>query len=432
MSLRDGWGHGSACSRSQRSQDTTARSYQGMSLYLLLRPFKLVLTIWEVSNTSPNLMGDYQHTSQDLNPSSLRKSNKFQCLFEPSYQYPNLWDAWQQLTYFVPSWIDTRLIFLQHQDTHIPREMVQHLRIHNHGTSNRLLHCSHPHSTTPLPPNRLSMGQIPRRPLWQQRRFLRSNRYHQPPHWLRHHNPAHASALETAAPDSEEGGPDRDIRGRNRVRIKPKNHIIDLITPQKRHANSFLFFIYTSVCIISSLRIVALATRINDADLPYTFAYVAYWSILEPTLGNINCCLPVLQPVMSKLTSSRLWSRASTKHSSERPNNIKTNDRKIAHGTGSFKRLKDDESRYPMGAMSPSSKATAATTLPASNTGSGVRDEERWDGSFDKTTPRTEWKDDDDDEDEEALTIGDQIRVRREWEVSCAWVSSIGVETDSF
>lgn len=43
-------------------------------------------------------------------------------------------------------------------------------------------------------------------------------------------------------------------------------------------------------------------------DLSYDVGNLAIYSLLEPTLGLVGCCLMVLQPVISKLTMSRIWS----------------------------------------------------------------------------------------------------------------------------
>ena len=45
----------------------------------------------------------------------------------------------------------------------------------------------------------------------------------------------------------------------------------------------------------------------TPAEISSGLGQVALWSVLEPLLGLINCCLPVLQPVVSKLSGERLW-----------------------------------------------------------------------------------------------------------------------------
>ena len=69
-----------------------------------------------------------------------------------------------------------------------------------------------------------------------------------------------------------------------------------------------------SVCITTIMRIVAVvqfSTPAAKADFTYTVTNDALWSFLEPSLGIVNVCLPVLPPVLKKvpllslLTSTR-------------------------------------------------------------------------------------------------------------------------------
>lgn len=62
-----------------------------------------------------------------------------------------------------------------------------------------------------------------------------------------------------------------------------------------------------SICVFGVLRVHTLV-RLNLEDLSYGVGNLAIYSLLEPILGLVGCCLMVLQPVISKLTLSRIWS----------------------------------------------------------------------------------------------------------------------------
>ena len=58
-------------------------------------------------------------------------------------------------------------------------------------------------------------------------------------------------------------------------------------------------------------------------DFTYGSARIGYFTLLEPTLGIINCCLPVLPPVYNKLASSRFLGWGSKSQGSCASNNNK-------------------------------------------------------------------------------------------------------------
>ena len=64
------------------------------------------------------------------------------------------------------------------------------------------------------------------------------------------------------------------------------------------------------ICIISIVRIDAI-NRLDYSDITYSVVLDSICTGLEPTLGVINACLPLLQPVVSKCSGSTLfsWSR---------------------------------------------------------------------------------------------------------------------------
>ena len=78
---------------------------------------------------------------------------------------------------------------------------------------------------------------------------------------------------------------------------------------------------------------------------------VAYWSLLEPGLGVICCCIPVLQPVISKVTGSALWSsKNATAPSYGNTRDDKTLKTKDLESGGRFQRMNDGS--YPLTHMS--------------------------------------------------------------------------------
>lgn len=153
---------------------------------------------------------------------------------------------------------------------------------------------------------------------------------------------------------------------------------------------------FVSICTISTIRVVTLASW-NFDDLSWVMGRVAYTSMLEPTLGIINCCLPVLQPVLSKITSPRLWTRHSAprsdptygKRSSGKgfPNQVNSLD-------GPFHRL--PENSYPMGSVM--SRTNQIYSEPSIDL-------------VDRTFPAHS-------DDEEALGSRGKILVKQEWTVN--------------
>ncbi|MCJ1438914.1 hypothetical protein MMC27_008304 [Xylographa pallens] len=103
-----------------------------------------------------------------------------------------------------------------------------------------------------------------------------------------------------------------------------------------------IFGIGIVICAISVVRIVALATW-DFSDFSYGLGKVAYWSTLEPALGVINCCLPVLQPVLSKLRGTTFGTKGRSKLSYGRSVMSKESD---SGKIGRFQRM--DNELYPL------------------------------------------------------------------------------------
>jgi len=82
----------------------------------------------------------------------------------------------------------------------------------------------------------------------------------------------------------------------------------------------------------------------NTIDISYQLAKIGYWSILEPALGIINCCLPVLAPVLSK------FHHFPPRFEMQHPASNHT-------GAGRFNRMHDDvEGTFPLTRRSESSQ----------------------------------------------------------------------------
>ena len=65
-----------------------------------------------------------------------------------------------------------------------------------------------------------------------------------------------------------------------------------------------------SICITSTIRVITIK-NVDYSDITYNNILDDICSSLEPTFGVINACLPILQPVMSKVSDSTIvaWSK---------------------------------------------------------------------------------------------------------------------------
>ncbi len=77
-----------------------------------------------------------------------------------------------------------------------------------------------------------------------------------------------------------------------------------------------LTIVPSRICIISLQRVLWLQ-RWDLKDLTYTDAPGACWSTLEPTLGVVNACLPIMRPVLRKLFHSGIFSWSTKASSSD-------------------------------------------------------------------------------------------------------------------
>lgn len=58
-----------------------------------------------------------------------------------------------------------------------------------------------------------------------------------------------------------------------------------------------------SVCVVTIIRLI-LSVRFRLDDLPYSFARISIFTILEPLLGIIIACLPLFRPAIRKAAES--------------------------------------------------------------------------------------------------------------------------------
>ena len=113
-----------------------------------------------------------------------------------------------------------------------------------------------------------------------------------------------------------------------------------------------------SITAISTIRVISLAVW-DFSDFSYGLGRVAIWSVLEPTLGIINCCLPILQPALAKFTRSSIWTSRAGGVSSATPkivasgssgSHLATIGGSGMGGPRKFRRL-GDEYEYPLNDM---------------------------------------------------------------------------------
>ncbi|KAF2490215.1 hypothetical protein BU16DRAFT_470007, partial [Lophium mytilinum] len=67
-----------------------------------------------------------------------------------------------------------------------------------------------------------------------------------------------------------------------------------------------MFSLGGGICVISTFRIVCIA-RIDLQDFTHGAADLGVWSFLEPALGVVNACLPVLRPIFPRFAPSSKW-----------------------------------------------------------------------------------------------------------------------------
>lgn len=76
-----------------------------------------------------------------------------------------------------------------------------------------------------------------------------------------------------------------------------------------RGSSVLIISLIPSICILSIVRVVAIKRLNLSLDLTYDSVSNNIYTSLEPTLGVINACLPLLRPVFSKLSGNMMTIR---------------------------------------------------------------------------------------------------------------------------
>lgn len=76
---------------------------------------------------------------------------------------------------------------------------------------------------------------------------------------------------------------------------------------QKKVALSIIFGLGSLICIVSAVRIDSIY-HLDYMDFSYSVVADGIYSVLEPCLGVINASLPVLQPIASKISRTKIFS----------------------------------------------------------------------------------------------------------------------------
>lgn len=154
------------------------------------------------------------------------------------------------------------------------------------------------------------------------------------------------------------------------------------------------------ICIVSLQRILWLQNW-DTTDVVYSSTRGVYWTTLEPTLGVVNACLPVMRPALRKIFNKELsiWSKFhGTQVSPERRwfhGSARSASQKGGPEKNHFRRLSDPN--YLLTDLEASQKPSA-TTFDIVSLNTADAPQKRFD---------------------EALS-GDGIKVTRSWNVHAA------------
>ena len=119
------------------------------------------------------------------------------------------------------------------------------------------------------------------------------------------------------------------------------------MSTRRKFELSAIFSLGIFIIIISALRIKTLL-EFDPMNLSGSTGAIGLWSDLEPLLGILNCCLPVLQPIVAKFTRQKVWSKAGSKYS-KRSNRGASSGRRSTRRTTTGKQStqKSDYTRFP-------------------------------------------------------------------------------------
>lgn len=100
-----------------------------------------------------------------------------------------------------------------------------------------------------------------------------------------------------------------EIEGGYDTKARPLRYIFarNFVSHQVLSENQLIL---CSILAVTGIRIKALMDY-NLLDTSYGLGPAVFWSNLEPLLGLINCCLPVIQPAIGMIMGKQLWSKES-------------------------------------------------------------------------------------------------------------------------
>jgi len=144
----------------------------------------------------------------------------------------------------------------------------------------------------------------------------------------------------------------------------------------RKLALSAIFGMGIIICIITILR-VCFIVSIDDENPTHSYAVVGILANLEPLLGIINACLPVIRPVLQKFAKSRLFTRTGGSNKNTWPTAKKGSGAGNVVQGDSFRRLYDTP--YPLESLANSTMQSQATgfyeVLPEGGKGVSMTDE---------------------------------------------------------
>ena len=99
-----------------------------------------------------------------------------------------------------------------------------------------------------------------------------------------------------------------------------------------------------SIIVITAIRIKVIMD-FDPQDASGHLGPITFWSILEPLLGLINCCLPVIQPAISKVSGHRVWSAPNSRPDKDRGYNWGPKLSRDGPNNGRFSKI---DTLYPL------------------------------------------------------------------------------------
>ncbi|MCJ1479222.1 hypothetical protein MMC13_007907 [Lambiella insularis] len=121
---------------------------------------------------------------------------------------------------------------------------------------------------------------------------------------------------------------------------------------------TFIFLLGSFVCAASLVRLLNAILDLNDPDTTWAFVNAMIWTTIEPSVGVICACLPVMRPLVSALLPTKLRHRFFG-HSSAGTNNDTNNSRSRWPTSEHFSRL------YDHGAIPVEMNGNASSTTTA-------------------------------------------------------------------